>query len=264
MSEILGHNGYHNVTTERSPMTVVTPGFTNETYSFEGGFFFGRGTFRAPGKNLMNDSDDPQGADDGFGFDHSPPQQRVVDALFGAGPSRPNDFVRAAGPHKNLPNLGGTTAMIFDGHKTSLVQPTVAYEVEIGWTERTGGFCDKGWIKVPCLKEEWKTALKRIEPDKRTVDLKGNAGYGGLRLIHKVACKLGVKPEVAGVDVCAQDFDAAAGGFLSPAVLPVPYQTFEIPRLGGLFGTAGNPKWRFRTDNGKHLSEWTGWTELED
>jgi hypothetical protein len=263
-SEILGHNGYVNVTTETNPSTVATRGFTADPYPFEGGFFFGKGTYRPAGKNVMNDSDNPQSPEDGFAMAHSPVQQRVVDARFGAGPLRPNDFLRAAGPHKSIINIGSTTAMMFDGHKTSLSQPTVAYEIEVGWTERSVHVCRNGLLPTLCTDAEWKTAKKRVVPDPRTVDVKASLGYGSVRLLHKIACRLGLDPKLAGVDACKLDFDETAGTVLSSAVLPVPYQTVEIPHVGGLLNPLGKAKWRFRTDNGKQLSEWTAWSELGD
>ncbi len=262
VSDILGHNGYVNITTETNPSTVVSRGFASEPYPFEGGFFFGKGTYRPAGKNLMSDNDDVVSPEDGFIMGHSPVQQRVIESRFGAGPLRPNDFLRAAGPHKSLVNIGTTTAMMFDGHKTSLAQPTIAYEVEVGWTERTSRFCRKGLLPSICIDEQWKTAKKRIVPDQRTVDVKASLGYGAVALIHKVACRLGVDPQIAGVNVCDMSFEELAGSTPLPTALPAPYQTVDIPHVGGLLNPLGKAKWRFRTDNGKHVSQWTAWSEL--
>src|SRR5207237_7750589 len=98
LSEILSNNGNDNMATSAWPTTVYTPGYPSQSYPYEGGMFFGRGTFHAAGSNLMNRDFVMRGADDGFAYAHSSSQQQVINAAFGGAAGRPNDRLRNAGP----------------------------------------------------------------------------------------------------------------------------------------------------------------------
>lgn len=264
LSEILANNGSDNIATRSTPATVNTPGFGKESYPYEGGMFFGRGTYHMAGANIMNGNRVQRGADDVFGFSHSPAQNAVVQEAFGATAHRPNDRLRNAGPTNGWPSaLGSTTkVMIFDGDKLHHYHPTRTYNVQVGWYERQWKTCWKwGFIPYACYDDVWRVAERTVWANERKIEVRATAAYGLTSLVQKVVCAVGVNEIKSGdgtFKLCDSTLDQITTAFLPTIVFRLPYQELEVP--ASQWWTTYY--WRFRTDNGVHVSGFTGWSSF--
>ncbi len=261
LSDILSNNGSDNMATERIPGTVYTSGFARETYEYEGGMFFGRGTWHMRGNNLMNSGNVVRGPGDDFGFDHSPAQRAVVHEAFGATAHRPNDRLRNAGPNSGWPSAWGSTTkvMLFDGDKLHHFHPTRTYTVQVGWYEREWHTCWALFIPYPCSTDEWRVAEKTVWSGERRVTLTVTAAYGLASLLQKAACAAGIN-EISSnggtFRLCDQSLSEITGAFIPTIVWRLPYQEVSVPASQWMT----KYYWRFRTYNGAHTSGWTGWS----
>ncbi|MCC7443102.1 MAG: hypothetical protein IT285_15825 [Bdellovibrionales bacterium] len=264
ISEILAANGNDNVDTTRYVSRVATPGYAPDEYEFEGGMFFGRGTWHDAGKNIMNShrSDDDTGQN-GFAYAHSPSQARVVRTIFEdqGRPLRPNDRIRASGPMGGGLNAewgSRTRLLIFDGDKNHRWQPTQAYDVQLGWYERRWKTCKAGgWFPYPCREDTWQVMEKRVAPRRAELELKTSGLLKLARVVQKAACHLGLG-QAGPIDLCVMDLELAADAFLPTLKFPLPYEEVDVP----LGQSMTNYYWRFRTDNGAWTSGWTAWSEF--
>lgn len=263
ISDILSHNGNDNMSTTRWPTSVYTPGYPAQDYAYEGGMFFGRGTFHQAGSNLMNSNHVMRAWDDGFAFAHSASQQQVVNAAFGGPAGRPNDRLRNAGPKNGWPlALGSTThVMLFDADKNHHFHPTHQWTVQVGWYDRVWKTCWWGPFPYACYDDIWRTAEKVVSPAWRAVDLKLSSLYGLAKLAQQLACAAGVN-EVSSaggkIRLCDQNLDTMANNFLPTIKFPVPNQDVSVP-ASQWFTTYW---WRFKSDNGTAQSGWTGWSSF--
>jgi hypothetical protein len=264
ISDMLANNGNDNVATSSWPTTVTTNGYPWQNYSYEGGMFFGLGTFHQAGSNLMNsDSSLNRGADDGFGYAHSPSQQQVVDELFWGYTARPNDRIRNAGPKNGWPLAFGsqTHVMLFDGDKNHHFHPTEQYNVQVGWYDRQWHTCWWGPFPYPCYNDVWTTAMTSVYPEYRAINLPLSSAYGLAKLAQKLVCAVGINEISSGggtIRLCDQDLDTIANNFLPTINFPVPYQDVSVP-ASQWFTTYW---WRFNTDNGAIQSGYTGWSSF--
>lgn len=263
ISEILSNNGNDNMSTSAWPSTVATPGVAGQSYAYEGGMFFGRGTYHQAGNNLMNGNHVMRAWDDGFGFAHSPSQEQVISDVFDGAAGRPNDRLRNAGPKNGWPLTFGSTThvMLFDGDKNHHFHPTEAYLVQVGWWERNWKTCWAGPFPYPCYTDTWRVAEKWVWPEWRAVQLKMSSLYGLAKLAQQVVCGAGVNeiPNGSGsIRLCDQNLDTMANNFLPTLSFPVPYQDTTVP-ASQWFTTYW---WRFGTWNGQKGSGLTGWSSF--
>lgn len=265
VSETLAANGYDNISVTRYPSRVRTPGYSPNEYEYEGGMFFGKGTYHDRGNNVMNSSRIKRGWDDGFDYTHSRSQEGVVRLAFedGARPSRPNDRIRNAGPARDWkPEFGSSTkVMLFDADKEHHYQPTRFYQVQVTWKDRYWTTCKKWGIPYPCRKEEWKTAQKTVYPRRRTLSLEASALYGLASIVQDGACFIGLTEISTGdqtFNLCDLTVEEMAQAFLPSLVFPMPYQAVNVPAEQWMTKYF----WRFRTYNGRHYSGWTGWSDF--
>lgn len=259
ISEILADNGADNVSTSRYPSTVWS-GLAQEIYEYEGGMFFGHGTFHDAGKNLMNSNRYNATADNGFDYAHSPSQQRVANTVFNTRVAgRANDRLRNAGPMNAWPYAAGTpTVILFDADKNHRWHPTQRYDVLVGWYERHYYTCWAGFIPYPCYDNVWTTMQKSVTPSINTIDLAPSALYGLASLTQGVVCSLGVGDLSNGIDLCTLTLDQMASAFLPSMRFFLPYQAVTVP-ASQAFTTY---YWAFRTYNGTYTSGWTGWSSF--
>jgi hypothetical protein len=263
LSEILANNGSDNIATTTIPATVMTPGFSRETYAYEGGMFFGRGTWHMAGNNIMNGNHVMRGPDDGFAFAHSGSQQAVINEAWGATAHRPNDRLRNAGPTNGWPSAFGnsTKVMIFDGDKLHHYHPTRTYDVQVGWYDRHWKTCWKLFVPYPCYDDVWTVAERTDWAAERTIQLRATAAYGLASLLQRVVCAVGINEIQSGsgtFHLCDQGVDALSSAFLPTIVFRLPYQEITVP-ASQWFTTY---YWRFRTDNGTQQSGFTGWSSF--
>jgi hypothetical protein len=263
LSEILANNGNDNIATSSSPSTVTSPISEPVSFPYEGGMFFGHGTFHAAGKNLMNSDRVTRAADDGFAFAHSASQQQLIDTAFGASPYRANDRIRNAGPKNGWPTLGPTaTVLMFDGDKNHHFQPTQHYIVQVGWFERVWTTCGRGSRLHPCATLQWRTAQKTVEPTAGTIDLRASSLYGLANLVQQVLCDLGLtelpQPNGPTFRLCERLLGDLAVDSLPTFRFRTPYEETTVP-TSQRFTTY---YWRFSTDNGHAMSGWTGWSSF--
>lgn len=261
ISEILSHNGSDNMTVSRFPATVIGEGYVGQDYQYEGGMFFGRGTFHMRGNNLMNGERVMRGADDSFDFAHSPAQQLVIKQAFGEGPQRPNDRLRSAGPNTDWHmSFGSTTRlMTFDADKLHHFQPTRRYDVQIGWYEREWKTCWWGPFPYPCHTDVWRVAERSVVPDNRGITLSLTAGFGLAWLMQRVVCAFGINEiEASGgsFKLCEQSLEEISQSYVPTVTFRLPYQDIDAP-AAQMFTTY---HWRFRTRNDRYTSQWTGWS----
>jgi len=262
-SEILANNGNDNIATSPMPSTVSSPISGPVALPYEGGMFFGRGTFHAAGNNLMNSDHVKRADDDGFAFAHSPGQQQLIDTAFGAPPYRANDRLRTAGPRDGWPVALGptTTVLVFDGDKNHQFHPTQRYTVQVGWYERVWATCWRGSLAYACAAPQWRTAEKTIEASARTIDLKSSSLYG-LSNVVQLLCDLGVMevPQHDGSDLgpCERALLGIAAGVPSTFRFRTPYEEATVP-TSQRFTTY---YWRFSSHNGYVASGWTGWSSF--
>jgi hypothetical protein len=261
ISEILANNGADNVALSSHPSTVGSP-VPSEAYEYEGGMFFGRGTWHDAGNNIMNSNRVVRGPDDYFGYAHSPAQQRIVNTVFVTGQAgRANDRLRNAGPVSGWKGEfgGSTTVMLFDGDKNHRWHPTRYYEVQVGWWERVWETCwEWGFIPYPCYTDVWRTAQKTVYPRREWIELKTTSLYGLSSLAQQVFCGLGLGGLAGGIDLCTLTVDQMSDAFLPTLKFPLPYQSTTVP-ASQWFTTYW---WRFRTYNGRYLSNWTNWSSF--
>jgi len=259
ISEILAANGNVNIALSSSPSTVYSPISAPEWYPYEGGMFFGRGTFHAAGSNLMNGSFVMRAADDGFAYAHSSDQQHIIDDAFNGGAYRANDRLRNAGPEDGWPlSLGSTThVMMYDGDKLDHFQGTQYYVVQVGWWERTWSTCWAAIFPYPCYTDNWRTAQKNVYPQDHAINLKSSAAYGLANLFQSVACGVGVT-KIGTFDLCNQPLDTVATNFLPTFTFRMPYEETDVP-ASQWFTTYW---WHFATWNGTTYSGWTGWSSF--
>lgn len=257
-SDILANNGSGNMANSRFPSLVGTNGFNRLEYAREGGMFFGKGTWREDGPNLMAGHSDGQ-----FAYGHTASQMRAIDSIFGAGAQRPNDHLRTAGPNSWPFNFGSSTkVMWFDGHKNSIAQPTINYKVRVGWYERNWKTCWALFIPYPCYDDVWSEAVKTVTPQRRTVDLRLTTVYNLAGALQTLLCEMGLnatlKEAAGGIDVCAQPLATIAANFLPTFVFPLPYEWTEAPTSQWMT----TYWWRVQTTNPKYTSGWTGWSSF--
>jgi hypothetical protein len=264
ISEILSHNGNDNMSTTPWPTSVWSAGYGSQSYGYEGGMFFGRGTWHQAGNNLMNSDNVKRGWDDGFAYAHSPSQQQVVDNAFDGGIRRPNDRLRNAGPRNGWPLAFGssTHVMLFDADKNHHFHPTQYYTVQVGWYDRVWKTCWQwGFVPYPCYDDVWRTAQTGVYPQWRALNLPMSSLYGLARLAQQLVCAAGVN-EVSSnggtIRLCDQNIDTMANNFLPTLNFPVPYQDVEAP-ASQWFTTYW---WRFSTWNGRAGSGYTGWSSF--
>ena len=263
ISEILSNNGNDNMATVPGVSTVGTWGYGQEWYAYEGGMFFGLGTFHMAGSNLMNDNTVMRGWDDGFAYAHSPSQQQVIDNAFDGGIRRPNDRLRNAGPINGWPLAFGsqTHVMLFDGDKNHHFHPTQSYTVQVGWYDRQWNTCWWGPFPYPCYNDVWTTAQTSVYPQYRSLSLPLSAAYGLAKLAQQLVCAAGINEVSSGggtIRLCDQNLDTMANNFLPTLNFPVPYQDVSVP-ASQWFTTYW---WRFCTSNGAADSGWTGWSSF--
>ena len=264
ISEIIAANGNDNIALSPWPATVWTPNFGSEYYQWEGGMFFGRGTYHMHGNNLMNGNNVMRGADDGFGYAHSGSQQRVINTAFGGAPGRPNDRLRNAGPKNGWPLVfgGSTHVMLYDGDKYHHFQPTKSYSVQVGWYERVWSTCWAGIFPYPCYSDVWRTAQTTVAPSTRQVNLQASSLFGLANIVQEAVCAVGISevPTSGGgqVRICDADLTTIANQFLPTITFTVPYQDVVVPASQWLT----TYWWRFSTNNGYVQSGWTGWSSF--
>lgn len=261
ISEVLANNGNVNIALSPWPQTTGTGG---QWFGYEGGMFFGRGTFHVPGNNLMDSNRDKRHDDDGFAYDTTAAQQQVIDTAFNGNYAyRANDRLRNAGPRDGWPLSFGstTTVMMFDGDKNHQFHPTQYYGVQVGWYERIWDTCWWGPFPYPCYHDDWRTAQKTVWPSVRYVDLRNTAAYGLAGMVQDVLCAVGVT-EIKNGDgnfkLCDQDIDQISGAFLPTLRFFMPYQSTTVP-ASQWFTTYW---WRFYTYNGTWNSYYTGWSSF--
>lgn len=266
VSEILAANGSDNVDTSKYPSRVATTGYKPNVYEYEGGMFFGNGTYHDRGKNIMGGGALKRGEDDGFDAAHSGSQWQVIEQVFDHPDqaSRPNDRIRNAGPGRGLPSgLGAhSNVMLFDADKHHRFHPTRSYEVQVGWNERDWKVCWKyKVVPYPCYDTRWVTAQKLVSAKPRTLSLKSTKLYGLAKILQKTMCHMGLDEFKNGEDtirLCQASLPVVAEMFLPTFEFPLPYQNVEIPTSQWLT----KYQWRFRTNNGTYRSGWTGWVEF--
>ncbi|MBT6325261.1 MAG: hypothetical protein HOJ35_04780 [Bdellovibrionales bacterium] len=267
ISDILAANGPENIDTTKFPSRVITDGYIPNIFEYEGGMFFGKGTFHDRGNNLMNSNRVKKGKDDGFGYDHSESQKSIIEQAFVYPEiaSRPNDRIRNAGPvgklrfsvKKNI-NL-----LLFDGDKNHHFHPTTSYDLQVGWYERSWKWCKKSFIKYPCRSKKWTSFEKTFNPTRLNISLKLSKLYGTSKLLLFLGCRVGIA-KVFGVDkellkrFCQHSIDTLADAFVPTLEFLTPYQFVNVPVTQHFT----KYYWRFRTDNGTFQSGWTGWTKF--
>jgi hypothetical protein len=264
LSEILAENGNTNVSLTPLPSRVSSPISDPETYEYEGGMLFGRGTWHDRGSNVMNDNRVMRAADDGFALAHSESQLRVVEAAFGGPAGRANDRIRNAGPVHRWPfaHTRGPTLLLYDADKRQQFHPTTHYVVQVGWYERAWSVCRSERASYPCYRPVWRVAEKTVQPTPRSVDLKASSLYGLANLVQATLCGVGVtEVSVEGApafQLCDRPLSA-----VEPALLPTfkfytPYEEVEVPANQQVT----THWWRFRTYNGTAYSGFTGWSSF--
>ncbi len=255
-SDILANNGSGNMTNARYPSLVSTDGFGRLEYNREGGMFFGKGTWREDGPNVMASGGQ-------FAYGHTQSQMRAINSIFGAGAQRPNDHLRTVGPNSWPFNFGSSTkVMWFDGHKNSIAQPTINYKVRVGWYERDWHTCWALFIPYPCYDDIWTVADKTVTPQRRTIDLRLTTVYNLAGALQTLLCEMGLdttlKEAAGGIDVCAQPLSTIAANFLPTFVFPLPYEWTDAPTTQWMT----TYWWRVQTVNGSYTSGRTGWSSF--
>ena len=266
VSEVLAAGGNDNIDVTKYPSRVATSGVAGNAYEYEGGMFFGRGTWHDRGDNIMNSDVVMRSADDGFAFAHSASQRGVVQQAMEkpAVAARPNDRIRNAGPLKPWGVSWGSSvrALMFDADKHHAFHPTVAYDVQVSWDERTWDVCYQwGFIPYPCYEEERRTVQKKVAPGKRYLNLKTSKLKGLASLVQRTLCSVGITEIGSGgasVDLCSMSVDEMMSTTLPAIRFPMPYQDVSIPTDQKMT----KYKWRFRTTNGTFASGWTGWASF--
>lgn len=240
LSEGLAANGWDNVALGRRG-----PG--GLAFGAAGGMFFPRGTWHEDPASLMRTTGRAMNPRDAHPESH---KRSLRMAFEGAGPQRPNDRLRAAGPSTAVFPITGPRASVWlmDADKHHRWQPTVRYEVEVRWTDPREGAQTRTFMG---------------EPDLLTVDLHRSllTRAGGWAL--GLARALGVREldlHRAGGGRINLDFSIrdVVQSALPARHWPLPYQSVrvELPLARTTY------RWRFRTFNGAQWSDWTPWTTL--
>jgi hypothetical protein len=264
MSEILAGNGNHNVALSSRPSTVHSPISAPQAYDYEGGMFFGRGTWHAAGRNLMNSDGFNPGPQNGFAYTHSGAQQQLINTAFGDAPYRANDRLRNSGPRNGWwGELGGTTiVMMYDGDKRNHFQRSTQYAVQVGWWERVWYTEWWGFVPIPRYRDEWRTAQKTVYPTERRIELRASALYGLANMTQSLLCGVGVtevpKPDGGVFKLCETPLDSVASAFLPTFTFRTPYEETSVP-ASQWFTTYW---WRFASYNGHVWSGWTGYSSF--
>ncbi len=263
VSEILAANGNDNVATTEFPATVIGPGYLGQDYHWEGGFFFGLGTWHMSTDNLMNGGNLDRGPGDGFGYAMSPSQQTVVDEAFGGPVSRPNDRLHTAGPNTTwFSSLGSTThVLLYDGDKLHHFHPTLDYNVQVTWEERHWSVCWAFIFPYPCHTDTWQTAQTTVPIDERSVSLQVSAAFGLASLLQQLVCAVGfteIKTSDADIKLCQDSLATMANAFLPTFTFRLPYQDVPVPASQWMT----TYYWRFSTNNGAFQSAYTGWSSF--
>lgn len=262
ISDVLAGAGNVNIATTSVPSTVYSPISGPQRFDYEGGMFFGRGTFHAVGDNLMNGSHVVRGPGDGFAYAHSPPQQMQIETAFGAGAYRANDRLMNIGPMDGWPlSFGATThVMWYDGDKLNHAHPTQVYVTEVGWWERDWYTAWWGPFPYPAYNDVWKTAQKYVWPQTHTVNLAASSLYGLANLAQGVICEAGIITEIGGFRLCDQSLDQVSAAFIPTLNMRffTPYEESDVP-ASQWFTTYW---WHTATWNGTTYSGWTGWSSF--
>lgn len=247
LSEILAGNGPANLALRPDVTTARTPGTEPQRFEYEGGIFFGRGTFHDAGSNLMNSNQVQRGPGDGFAFDHSPSQQQFIDAVFGDAPGRANDRLRNAGPVNGWPDAeAAVDLLLYDADKNNSFHRTQHYQVQVGWFERGQS-----------VQPQWRIETYTVPAVQRTADLPFLGDDPEEQLLLAVACRAGMTELSTGHngrDVC----DGQNAAFLPTLRFYTPYETATVPASQSFT----RYWWRFQTYNGRQHSGWTGWSSF--
>jgi hypothetical protein len=260
ISEVIAANGADNISLSKYPSTVWS-GITQEVYEYEGGFFFGRGTWHDSGKNLMNSNSFNPTPNNGFDYAHSTAQQRIVTTAFVTGKAgRANDRLRNSGPINFWWAQFGneTTVMLYDADKNHRWHPTSRYDVTVGWYEREWDVCWAGIFPYPCYENVWRSVKKSISPTVGSLQLKSSTLFGLASLTQNAFCGLGLGGLTGDLDLCTLTVDQMTSAFLPTMKFYLPYQWVKVP-ASQWFTTY---YWSFRTYNGTYTSGWTGWASF--
>jgi hypothetical protein len=247
LSEILAGNGSANLALRPDVTTVGTPGTEPQRFEYEGGLFFGRGTFHDAGSNLMNSNRVQRGPGDGFAYDHSPSQQQFIDTVFGDAPGRANDRIRNAGPVDGWPNAEASVdLLLYDADKNNSYHPTSHYQVQVGWFERGRD-----------VQPRWRSETYTVPAAKQTADLPLLGDRPEEQLLLAVACRAGMT-ELSTQLNAREACDSESPAFPPTLRFYTPYEHATVP--------ASQPFtrywWRFQTNNGTQQSGWTGWSSF--
>lgn len=242
MSEILAGNGPENLAVRRDVTTVRTPGIQPQRYEYEGGLFFGRGTFHDAGSNLMNSDYVQRGPRDGFAYAHSRSQQQFINAAFGESAYRANDRLRNAGPRDGWDQAEATVdLLLYDADKNNSFHPTQYYQVQVGWREN----------------HQWRSEIYTVPAQGRTANLTFRGDLHEEELLRLVACRAGMtdlSDQLNGFEVC----DRRNASFLPTFTFRIPYEVTSVPATQSFT----RYWWRFSTYNGVQYSGWTGWSSF--
>jgi len=263
LSEVLAANGNDNIDVTKYPSRVATPNYTQNNYEYEGGMFFGRGTWHDRGNNIMNSDHIKRGADDGFDYAHSGSQMEVVKNALDQTKTaaRPNDRIRNAGPMGifDLTFGSGAKVILFDADKHHVFHPTASYDVQVTWTDRSWAVCWKWGVPYPCVELKQKTVQKNVRPNKRYIDLETSKLGWLAGLLQNVMCSTGIASMVSGdANLCEMSVDEMTSNLLPSIKFLMPYQEVNVPADQMITSYY----WRFRTHNASFTSGWTGWSEF--
>ncbi len=264
-SEILVNNGSENMTTSQWPSTVGTNGYTPDEYLYQGGMFFGQGTWHEKGANLMNSNTQVDGPDDGFAYAHSPAQQRSIDIAFGDySKTRPNDRLVNAGPEDGWPLVFGsdTHIMMQDADKHHHFQATKSYNVQVGWYERDWSVCWAWIVPYPCYQDNWKVAQTSVAPTARSINLKMTFAWTLITTVQDILADIGYceinTEDGQKFNLCENSLSSVTDAFLPTTTFDLPYQDADVPATQWMT----TYYWRFATDNGYWNSGWTAWSSF--
>jgi hypothetical protein len=249
VSEVFADNGHDNLSTTQHPSRVTTSGHAGIVHPYQGGLF-GLGVWREDAQSVM-----------GTGWTTvSSNYRRQVKQLFDEPTTagRVNDRLRTVGPAGGY--VTGSTAylVLLDADKHHHLHPTTAYEVEIGWYEKSGPLGCGMWGLPDCV-TVWKTATKAVSPARRGVILDlSQQSPAVVSLVRDVVCAFQPDLELGGARFCSLTAGEIAASNLTKIGLTAPYQEVAV-QLPSSFTTY---YWRARADNGTYTSGWTGWQKF--
>ena len=281
ISDIIANNGAENVTTRSMPATVYTADHSTTDFTLEGGAFFGKGTWRHTGDNLMNnDRTSPnhpiKPTGDRFAFAHSPSQQNTLKTVFEPPQeaSRPNNRLRNSGPLQDSVPVWGSQVrvMLHDGDKNHRWHPTKEYEVQVMWHAKEyetfpAGIKDLITNKdlfVPYVAKATKqTISRRFKNRTRTLNIRNVLLSGGATFMRELLIAHGVTEIPIDNKYIYNIFELSTEeiteGSLPPLLWDAPYQ--DIPIVAPNVNTTYY--WRFRTLNSWGWSGWTSWAQFK-